>query len=69
MDVNDIRTLLLVAAVVAFVGIVVWAYSSRRKRDFDEAARLPFDDGDPAEVNGSPASTSSPTAASKKDGR
>ena len=50
MDVNDLRTLLLVAAVASFVGIVVWAYSSRRKRDFDEAARLPLDDDDPAQA-------------------
>ena len=51
MDVNALRTLLLVTAVVAFIGIVVWAYSSRRARDFDEAARLPLDDDDPSEVN------------------
>lgn len=27
-----------------FLGIVVWAYSGRRRRDFEEAARLPLDD-------------------------
>ncbi|MDX1606612.1 MAG: cbb3-type cytochrome c oxidase subunit 3 [Candidatus Competibacterales bacterium] len=31
-----------VVLLVIFVGIVLWAYSSRRKQDFDEAARLPF---------------------------
>ncbi len=36
-------TLLLI---ILFVGIVVWAYSSKRKSDFDEAARLPLDDDD-----------------------
>lgn len=25
-----------------FIGIVLWAYSSRRKQGFDEAARDPF---------------------------
>ena len=27
-----------------FIGIVLWAYSAKRKDDFDEAARLPFAD-------------------------
>ena len=30
--------------ILVFVGIVIWAYSSRRRRDFDEAARLPLDE-------------------------
>ena len=34
---------------VTFLGIVVWAFSSKRKAAFDEAARLPFDDEAPAE--------------------
>jgi cytochrome c oxidase cbb3-type subunit 4 len=42
MDINDLRTLMTILAFVAFIGIVVWAYSRKRKRDFDEAARLPF---------------------------
>lgn len=29
---------------VAFVGLIFWAYSSRRKKDFEEAANLPFAD-------------------------
>ena len=33
-----------VLLLVIFVGIVVWAYSSKRRKDFDEAARLPFQD-------------------------
>src|SRR5690606_20867143 len=32
---------------VAFLGIVAWAWSRKRKKDFDEAARYPlFDEGD-----------------------
>ena len=31
---------------VLFVGIVIWAYSSKRKGAFDEAARLALDDDD-----------------------
>jgi cytochrome c oxidase cbb3-type subunit 4 len=31
---------------VCFLAGVVWAWSSRRAREFDEAARLPLDDED-----------------------
>ena len=30
--------------VVAFAGIFLWAYSSRRKDDFADAANLPLED-------------------------
>ena len=36
------------ALLVTFIGIVIWAYSSTRKDDFDEAARLPLDDDEDA---------------------
>lgn len=39
MDINDIRSLVTVASLLAFVGIVWWAYSARRRDAFDEAAR------------------------------
>ena len=39
---NDLRVVLTVVSFLVFVGIAVWAFSRRRKRDFDEAARLPF---------------------------
>jgi cytochrome c oxidase cbb3-type subunit 4 len=35
-----------VALLILFIGIVLWAFSSRRKRGFDEAARLPLEDED-----------------------
>jgi cytochrome c oxidase cbb3-type subunit 4 len=31
---------------LTFIGIVLWAYSVRRKNDFDEAAMLPFNEED-----------------------
>jgi cytochrome c oxidase cbb3-type subunit IV len=31
---------------VLFVGIVVWAYSSRQKKRFEEASMLPFAEDD-----------------------
>ena len=29
---------------VGFIGIIIWAWSAKRKKDFEEAARLPLDD-------------------------
>ena len=44
MDMTFFRSLITVLLFVAFVGIFLWAWSSRRKRDFEEAANLPFAD-------------------------
>jgi cytochrome c oxidase cbb3-type subunit 4 len=41
-----IHSIWTVLALVIFIGIVLWAYSSKRKARFDEAARLPLDDDD-----------------------
>lgn len=39
-----IHSIWTVVLFVVFLGIVFWAYSSHRKKDFDEAARLALDD-------------------------
>lgn len=44
MDINTVRGLISIALMIAFLGIVFWAYSSKRKSSFDEAANLPFAD-------------------------
>ncbi|MHA7879164.1 MAG: cbb3-type cytochrome oxidase subunit 3 [Saccharospirillum sp.] len=41
---GDLRALATVFTVIAFTGVVLWAYSSKRKARFDEAANLPFAD-------------------------
>jgi cytochrome c oxidase cbb3-type subunit 4 len=46
---SGIVTLILL---VVFLGIVLWAYSGKRKADFDAAARLPLDDHDPNHQGG-----------------
>ena len=46
MDINDIRAWQTAILLVSFIGIVIWAYSKRRKASFDEAANLPFADED-----------------------
>ena len=43
MDINTLRSLVTVAGLITFVGIVVWAWSRRNVDDFNEAANLPFD--------------------------
>lgn len=44
MDINTLRGILTAVLMVAFIGMVFWAYSRKRKADFDEAARLPLED-------------------------
>lgn len=44
MDINTMRGIATVLAFAAFIGVCLWAYSSRRKPRFDEAANLPFAD-------------------------
>ena len=52
MDINDLRALFTVLTFVCFVSIVWWAYSSRRKQTYEEAANLPLEDDPPAPLDG-----------------
>ena len=45
MDINLIRSLLTVLLFIAFIGIVMWAWSKGKREDFEAAARLPLEDG------------------------
>jgi cytochrome c oxidase cbb3-type subunit 4 len=49
MDINDLRSILTVAGLLCFLGIVAWAYGKGSQKGFEEAANLPFaepnDDG------------------------
>jgi len=33
---------------IAFIGLVIWAWSPRQKRRWEESARLPLEDDPPA---------------------
>lgn len=57
MDMNWIRGLMTVAWLLAFVGIVWWAYHPSTRARFDAAERLPFDDDMNADKTPSIAST------------
>lgn len=43
LDINTLRSLATVVSFVTFIGIVAWAYSRRNAADFEEAAKLPFE--------------------------
>ena len=41
----------IVLAFIAFLAVCIWAYSSKRKAGFEEAANLPFADDTDAPVD------------------
>jgi len=46
MDSNLIQVIWTLVVLVLFVGIVIWAWSGKRKQAFDEAANIPFNEDD-----------------------
>ena len=44
MDAGFLHGLWTAILLAVFVAIVAWAWSGRRKKDFDEAARLPLEE-------------------------
>ena len=44
MNINTFYGLITLILMILFLGIVIWAYSGKRKKSFDEAARLPLDE-------------------------
>ncbi|QEA13897.1 cbb3-type cytochrome oxidase subunit 3 [Comamonas flocculans] len=44
MDINILRSLYTVLALLAFVVIAGWAWSGRNRQSFEEAAHLPLGD-------------------------
>jgi cytochrome c oxidase cbb3-type subunit IV len=45
MDAGTVRGLVTLALMLAFIGLVAWAWSRRRKAHFDEMAQMPFREG------------------------
>ena len=43
MDITTLRIAATLASFATFIGIIVWAWSRGNAEDFDEAARLPFE--------------------------
>ena len=44
MDLGTLRGLVTAALLLLFLGIVFWAYSRRRHKDFERASRLPLEE-------------------------
>ena len=53
IDYSTFSSAMTVVMLVVFLGIVAWAYSAKRRAQFDEAARVPFED-DPMPGNDYP---------------
>ena len=49
MDINTLRGLSTILVMIVFIGICLWAFSRRKKKDFDDAANLPFEDDELAD--------------------
>jgi cytochrome c oxidase cbb3-type subunit 4 len=43
MDAGTWRGIFTLIMLLLFIGVWIWAWSGKRKKDFEEAARLPFD--------------------------
>ena len=46
MDINTIRGVLTIILMIAFLGVVVWAWSSKRKDTFDKLSQMPLEEDD-----------------------
>ena len=46
MNFGLIHTVWTILLMAIFIGIIAWAWSSKRKERFDKAARAPLDDED-----------------------
>lgn len=44
VDINTVRGLITLALFILFIWLVIWAYSKKRVKTFNEAANLPFAD-------------------------
>jgi|TARA_B110000902_G_scaffold264998_1_gene348010 cytochrome c oxidase cbb3-type subunit 4 len=52
MDMNTLRGIATIVVMTAFLGICFWAYSSKRKAQFDDAANSVFaDEPDESDAN------------------
>ncbi len=52
MDLALARSIVTVAALVTFIGIVVWAWSGARRERFEAAANVPLEDDEPPRARG-----------------
>ena len=46
MDINIVRGAILLVLIISFLGLVGWAWSSKRKTVFSDASMLPLEEDD-----------------------
>jgi cytochrome c oxidase cbb3-type subunit 4 len=46
MDINTIRGVLTIVLIIAFLGLVIWAWSGKRKETFDKLSQVPLEEDD-----------------------
>jgi cytochrome c oxidase cbb3-type subunit 4 len=46
LNMDLVRVILMIALIIAFLGMWVWAWSSKRKRVFHDASMLPLEEDD-----------------------
>lgn len=51
MDLSLAHSIWTVMMFILFIGIVIWAWSGKRKQAFDDAANLPLRDDEPHVAN------------------
>jgi len=51
MDIGLIQGIWTIMVMIIFIGIVIWAYSGKKKKEFEEAANLPFCEEDEQQDN------------------
>ena len=52
MDIHELQSWVTLLLIIVFVAIVLWAYSRKRSKDFNEAANLPLNEPEqPIKVN------------------
>jgi len=54
MSIGMVRGLLTLATFAAFIALWIWAWSKHRKDDFEQAARLPLENGEHPRHSGEP---------------
>ncbi len=47
MSVTFVQSVWTVMAMAVFIGIIIWAFSKRKKSDFEKAGRMAMDDDKP----------------------
>ena len=69
MNIGILQGIGTVLAMVAFIGVCIWAWSSKNKQRFDEAAQLPFmdDDLDVNDLDKQSLDSESPLTSKSKD--